>query len=71
MMDSPDDGEGGDEEHPRHGVLVDSLWMKRYEVMQQQYREIMGSSPSSFKGDDRPVECVSWNDAMEFPVNFS
>src|SRR4051794_29918861 len=37
-----------------------------YEVTQKQYQEIMGSNPSTFSGDERPVDNLSWNDAVEF-----
>ena len=33
-----------------------------FEVTQKQYELVMGSKPSCFKGDMRPVECVSYND---------
>ena len=36
------------------------------EVTQAQYRAVTGGDPSYFKGDDRPVEMVSWDDAMAF-----
>lgn len=37
-----------------------------YPVTQAQWRAVMGTDPSDFKGDDRPVEKVSWHDAQEF-----
>ncbi|MEA2013891.1 MAG: formylglycine-generating enzyme family protein, partial [Thermodesulfobacteriota bacterium] len=36
------------------------------EVTQGQWRKIMGNNPSRFKGDNRPVEKVSWNDCQKF-----
>jgi formylglycine-generating enzyme required for sulfatase activity/serine/threonine protein kinase len=67
QMGSPDDEEGRrDNEGPVHTVELDGFWMGKFEVTQGQYRAIMGTNPSHFKGDNRPVEKVSWNDAMEF-----
>jgi formylglycine-generating enzyme required for sulfatase activity len=40
--------------------------MGKYEVTQAQYRAVMGTNPSSSKGDNLPVEYISWNDAQEF-----
>ena len=40
--------------------------MGKYEVTQGQWETVMGSNPSHFKGADRPVESVSWDDAQEF-----
>jgi len=37
-----------------------------YEVTQEQYEKVMGNNPSRFKGDTKPVENVSWNDAIDF-----
>jgi formylglycine-generating enzyme required for sulfatase activity len=65
MMGSPD-GVGSNDEHPQHRVTVQSFYMGKYEVTQAQYRAVMGTNPSKFKGDDLPVENVSWNDAKEF-----
>lgn len=36
------------------------------EVTQKLYKEVMGENPSKFKGENNPVECVSWNDAIYF-----
>ena len=40
--------------------------MGRTEVTQAQWEAVMGSNPSHFKGPDRPVESVSWNDCQAF-----
>ncbi len=40
--------------------------MGKYEVTQKQWMAIMGNNPLHFKGKDRPVENVSWNDCKEF-----
>ncbi|NET07300.1 MAG: formylglycine-generating enzyme family protein [Symploca sp. SIO2B6] len=53
-------------ESPQHYVKVPTFFMGRFEVTQQQYQQVMGENPSHFKGDKRPVEMVSWNDAVEF-----
>lgn len=42
------------------------FWMGKHEVTQKEYQAIMGTNPSRFKGEDRPVDNVSWNDAMSF-----
>jgi len=60
-------GFGSDNEKPQREVTVSqSFHMGVYEVTQAQYREIMGSNPSRFGGDDSPVENVSWDDAVRF-----
>jgi formylglycine-generating enzyme required for sulfatase activity len=53
-------------EKPIHTVELDGFWMGKYEVTQRQYEGLMGTNPSDFKGPNKPVEGVSWNDAMEF-----
>ena len=55
-----------DDEGPQHSVTVGSFYMKATEVTQKEWREVMGSNPSYFKGDDRPVESVSWFDAVKY-----
>ena len=66
-MGSPEDEEGRDEdEGPQRDVNVPAFFMGKFEVTQEQYEEVMGNNPSHFKGDKRPVERVSWNDADEF-----
>jgi formylglycine-generating enzyme required for sulfatase activity len=53
-------------ESPQRQVKVPAFFMGRYEVTQDQYQAIIGSNPSNFKGGKRPVEQVSWNEAVEF-----
>jgi formylglycine-generating enzyme required for sulfatase activity len=66
-MGSPDSEEGrGSDEGPQHQVTVKSFLMGKYEVTQEQYKKVMGTNPSDFKGKNLPVERVSWNDAQEF-----
>lgn len=42
------------------------FWLGKTEVTQAQWQAVMGNNPSNFKGSDRPVESVSWEDAMAF-----
>ncbi|MCW9682532.1 bifunctional serine/threonine-protein kinase/formylglycine-generating enzyme family protein [Dolichospermum planctonicum UHCC 0167] len=53
-------------EGPQHQVTVPVFFMAKYELTQAQYQAIIGSNPSAFKGNNRPVERVSWNDAVTF-----
>ena len=55
-----------DSEKPVHKVCLEGFWIGKYEVTQMQWETIMGSNPSYFKGADRPVERVSWDDSQEF-----
>lgn len=59
--------DGDRDEKPVHKVCVDGFWMGKYEVTQGQWKKIMGRNPSKFKkGDNYPIEEVSWNDCQEF-----
>jgi formylglycine-generating enzyme required for sulfatase activity/serine/threonine protein kinase len=61
------DGDCQSNEQPVHEVCVDGFWMGQTEVTQGQWQRVMGSNPSYFKkGDNYPVEQVSWEDAKEF-----
>ncbi len=53
-------------ERPQHLVTLADVWMGKYPVTQAQYQRLMGENPSQFKGDNRPVEQVNWDEAMEF-----
>ena len=55
------------DEKPVHEVCVDGFWMGKYEVTQGEWERIMGDNPSFFKkGDNYPVEDVSWDDAKKY-----
>ena len=61
-MKDPDD-----EEKPVHQVtLTNDYYMSKYEVTQALWEAVMGSNPSRYKGDNLPVEMVSWDDCQEF-----
>ncbi|MEM1242414.1 MAG: SUMF1/EgtB/PvdO family nonheme iron enzyme [Cyanobacteria bacterium P01_H01_bin.26] len=74
LMGSPEE-EGDDNEKPQHEVTVQPFLMGRYEVTQAQWKAVarmtkvtheLEADPSNFKGETRPVEKVSWDDAVEF-----
>jgi formylglycine-generating enzyme required for sulfatase activity len=55
------------DEKPAHRVqLTKPFEIGRYEVTQAQWQAVMGSNPSTVKGDDHPVETVSKNDVHDF-----
>jgi formylglycine-generating enzyme required for sulfatase activity len=66
MGSPPSDTARDQDEGPQTNVTVPNFYMSKFEITQAQYRAVMGTNPSNFKGDDLPVDSVSWNDAMEF-----
>jgi formylglycine-generating enzyme required for sulfatase activity len=81
-MGSPEEEpERRSEEGPQHLVQLQGFFLSQTPITQAQWREVadwkpnkgarawstkLNPSPSHFKGDQRPVEQVSWDDAMEF-----
>ena len=57
---------GDSDERPVHEVTVSDFAIGKYEVTQEQWKAVMGSNPSNWKGTELPVESVSWYDAVEF-----
>jgi formylglycine-generating enzyme required for sulfatase activity len=55
-----------DSEKPIRAVTVKGFYMGKYPVTQKEWFEVMGTNPSYFKGDNLPVEPVSWLDAVEY-----
>ena len=67
MGATPEQGDDAlDGEKPAHRVAVGSFRIGQTEVTQALWKAVMGSNPSIAKGDNLPVECVSWNDCQEF-----
>jgi formylglycine-generating enzyme required for sulfatase activity/uncharacterized caspase-like protein len=68
------------DESPQHLVTVPDFWMGKYPVTQAQWKAVaawpkvdrnLDPDPSCFKGPNRPVEKVSWYDAVEFCARLS
>jgi len=58
--------EMGEGQHSHTVTLTKAFDLGVYEVTQEQYEAVMGRNPSFFKGPLKPVEQVSWDDAVEF-----
>ena len=54
------------DEKPVHSVRLNDFYIGATEVTQAQWKAVMGTEPSYFKGDNLPVENVTWNDAVAF-----
>jgi formylglycine-generating enzyme required for sulfatase activity len=66
-MGSPDGEPERDKDETQHQVtLTQDFFLGKYEVTQAEYETVMGYNPSYFKGKRRPVEQVSWYDAVWF-----
>jgi len=66
-MGSPTSEAGRDNDETQHEVTITrGFYLGKYEVTQGQYQAVVGSNLSNWKEANRPVECVSWNDATEF-----
>ena len=67
MGATPEMEKPNSDEKPLHQVtLINDYYMGKYEVPQALWEAVMGSNPSKYKGDNLPVETVSWNDCQEF-----
>lgn len=67
LMGSPESLRGPDDRDPQHTVVIPQpFYVGVYEITQEQYQAVMGSNPSKFRGATRPVERISWYDAVEF-----
>ncbi len=81
VMGSPEaEAERLDNEGPQHEVTLGDFFMGMYPVTQAQWQTVaafpqanqkLDPDPSTFKGEDRPVERVSWHDAEEFCARLS
>jgi formylglycine-generating enzyme required for sulfatase activity len=81
LMGSPEDElEHRESESPQHEVTIKPFCMGKYPVTQAQWKAVasfpkvnseLDAEPSHFKGENRPVEEVSWHDAVEFCARLS
>jgi sulfatase modifying factor 1 len=63
----PEDEHGYNWEKPQHEVIITrGFWMGETPVTQAQWQTVMDENPSHFKGPQRPVERVSWQDSVNF-----
>ena len=60
-----------DDEKPAHQVTLSDYYIGQTEVTQALWKAVMGSNPSFFKGDNLPVEQVSWDDCQVFIQNLN
>lgn len=61
-----DDESTSSREKPVHSVKVPDFFIGKYPVTQALWQSLMGKNPSYFKGENRPVESVSWDDVQIF-----
>ena len=55
-----------DEKNVHNVTLTNNYYIGKYEVTQSLWQAVMWSNSSNFKGDDLPVEMVSWDDCLDF-----
>lgn len=65
-MGSPESEAQRGEDETQHTVTVNDFYIGKYEVTQKEYQEIMGENPSNFKGDNLPVESITWYNAINY-----
>ncbi|MEM9273120.1 MAG: formylglycine-generating enzyme family protein [Cyanobacteria bacterium P01_F01_bin.143] len=67
MGAAPREVDSSRSERPQHEVKIQKAFMMgKYSITQEQWQAIMGNNPSVFKEDKRPVENISWYQAVEF-----
>ena len=67
MMGSPTTEEGRENNETQHRVrLTKGFWLGKYPTTQAHWKSVMGTNPSTFKGEDLPVANVSWDDCQSF-----
>lgn len=60
------DSEADSDEQPLHQVVLNDFYISKYEITQAEWKSVMKNSPSYFKGDNLPVECVSYSNVQLF-----
>lgn len=54
------------DEKPIHTVTLGGFWMAQYEITQSQWQKILANKPAEKKGNNHPVENISWHDIQSF-----
>ncbi len=79
-MGSPSTETGHNSDEQLHAVKISGFYIGKHEITQAQWKAVaalpvvnlhLNSSPSKFKGDNLPVESISWEEAMEFCARLS
>ncbi len=65
-MGSPETENWRIDDETQHQAAVSSFFIDPYETTQRDYNRLMGGNPSTFTGDDLPVENISWLDAVRY-----
>lgn len=60
-----------DDDNPEHEVTLDGFYCGETPVTQELWETVMESNPSHFRGKNRPVEQVSWDDCQRFISNLN
>jgi formylglycine-generating enzyme required for sulfatase activity len=81
IMGAPEtEEESSDRERPQHRVTIKPLFMGKFAITQAEWKAVaklpkiqfdIKSAPSKLRGNNRPVEQVSWYDAVEFCARLS
>ncbi|MDR3166185.1 MAG: formylglycine-generating enzyme family protein [Synergistaceae bacterium] len=66
IMGSPADEPERGQDETQHRVTVNNFYLARSEVTQREYAALMGNNPSESKGENLPVENVTWFDAVRY-----
>lgn len=66
QMGSPETEAWRSADETQHPVAISDFYMSKYELTQKEYEEITGNNPSNFKGDNLPLENISWLDAVAY-----
>ena len=59
-------GDADSDEKPAHQVTLSNFFIGKYEVTQEEWQAVIGRNPSRFKGSNKPVEKVCWNECQYF-----
>jgi formylglycine-generating enzyme required for sulfatase activity len=65
-MGSPSSEIRREKDEASHSVTLGDFHIGKYEVTQKEYKDITGADPSNFKGDNLPVENVTWHEAVQY-----